>query len=74
MLGAGAGNIFADFHIFLDDNFHSLTDFILAVGIIMLLIVLFGSVGIVIENMTIIMIVSPPIGCLFLTVVLISIW
>lgn len=57
-MGANAGNIFSNFHIFLDDNFHSLTDFILAVGIIMLLIVLFGSVGIVIENMTIIVIVS----------------
>ncbi|KXJ76302.1 hypothetical protein RP20_CCG009917 [Aedes albopictus] len=56
VLGANAGNIFSNFHIFLDDNFHSLTDFILAVGIIMLLIVLFGSVGIVIENMTIIVI------------------
>ncbi|XP_065076952.1 leukocyte surface antigen CD53-like [Ochlerotatus camptorhynchus] len=56
VLGARAGNVFADFYIFLDGYFHSLTEFILAVGIIMLIIALFGSVGIILENVMVIMI------------------
>ncbi|XP_062546930.1 23 kDa integral membrane protein-like [Armigeres subalbatus] len=54
VIGARASNLFSDLHIFLNDNFISLTAFILAVGIIMLIFVLFGCIGIILENMTII--------------------
>lgn len=63
VLAARAGHIFFEFFIFLDANFHSLTEFILAIGVVMLVIVLFGSVGIVIENLTMIMIVSRRKHC-----------
>ncbi|XP_058450885.1 tetraspanin-21-like [Malaya genurostris] len=54
IIGASIGNIFAEFSMFLDRSYHSLTQFIIVLGIIMLLIVLYGCVGIMLESMTII--------------------
>ncbi|XP_058815004.1 leukocyte surface antigen CD53-like [Topomyia yanbarensis] len=54
ILGASVGNVFAEFAFFLDSNFHSLTRFMVVLGILMLLVVLYGCVGLILENMTII--------------------
>ncbi|XP_055541244.1 leukocyte surface antigen CD53-like isoform X2 [Wyeomyia smithii] len=52
VLGASTGNVFAEFQLFLDNQFHALATFIVVLGIFMLLVVLCGCIGIMLENMS----------------------
>lgn len=53
VLGASAGHLFGEFELFLDDHFISLTQFLVAIGIITLILVLVGCVGIILENVSV---------------------
>ncbi|XP_053692087.1 leukocyte surface antigen CD53-like [Sabethes cyaneus] len=52
VLGASTGNIFAEFQHFLDNQFHALATFIVVLGIMMLVVVMGGCIGIMLENMS----------------------
>ncbi|XP_055597675.1 leukocyte surface antigen CD53-like [Uranotaenia lowii] len=54
ILGASAGRMFKEYRIFIDHYYISLMDFIVVIGVLMLLISLFCCVGIILENVTII--------------------
>ncbi|XP_039445571.1 leukocyte surface antigen CD53-like [Culex pipiens pallens] len=54
VLSASAGHLFGEFELFIDDHFISLTQFLVATGIVTLILVLVGCVGIILENVSII--------------------
>lgn len=58
VLSASAGHLFGEFELFIDDHFISLTQFLVATGIVTLILALVGCVGIILENVSIITVVS----------------